>query len=97
MVPTTDRAASESAARSAAARADCPDCATCKYTYVCEEFPRNCEFIKRRQVPKFGTCEWCGRSVPEPFRFCPACEERDRLESRAERLAAGQKTLGGFA
>lgn len=97
MTPTTDREVSRSAARSSAARADCPDCAACKYTYVCERYPRDCEFIKRRQVPKFGECERCGRSVAEPFRFCQVCEERDRLESRAENLAAGQKTLGGFA
>lgn len=93
MAPTADRDAS----RSAAARADCPGCATCKYTYVCEEFPRNCEFIKRRQVPKFGTCERCGRSVDEPFRFCSTCEEKERFEVRAASLGSDQQTLGGFA
>jgi hypothetical protein len=85
------------AARSAAARTDCPHCTSCKYTYRCQIYPGDCGFIRLRRVPKIGTCERCGLVVDEPFRFCIICEERDRLESRGINLAEGQQTLGGFA
>ena len=93
MTPTADR----EAARSAAARTDCPDCAICTYSYTCEKYPRDCGFIRDRQVPKRGTCARCGRSVAEPFVLCPTCEERERFEVRAASLGPDQQTLGGFA